>query len=173
MMHAPDEAPDDGATPPWRHGEADELSLIMREVLALAALARPAMARQLGLSLTEIWALEHVLDGPMGPVELSRRLSITSAASTVLARRLEDAGHLSRTPHPNDGRRTMLRVTPTALGRMFEVLGPLIADLEAVGAELDEHDRQVVIAYLTRVVGALTAVDRPDNSESEAHRPAG
>lgn len=145
----------DGDATPWHQREPDALTSALREVVTLGALIRPAVARQLELSLTEVWALEHLVAEPLGPVELSRRLEITSAASTVLVRRLEAAGHVSRRPHEADGRRTVLTPTPTALHRMFEVLNPMLDGLEAAGQELTGHDREIVTAYLTRVAEAL------------------
>ncbi|MGF1646704.1 MAG: hypothetical protein ACFCVF_07280 [Kineosporiaceae bacterium] len=66
-------APGDGV-----HAPAARLQAVLR----LAALARPALADRLGISLNEVWAVEHLMAEPMGPVELSRRLDITSASAT-------------------------------------------------------------------------------------------
>ena len=59
--------------------------------------------------------MEHLMGEPIGPVELSRRLHMTSASATVLVDRLEEAGHVVREPDPHDGRRRVVR--PTAAGR--------------------------------------------------------
>ncbi len=57
-------------------------------------------------------AMGHlVMSGPLSPGELSRRLDLTTAASTDAIDRLVDLGHVTRTPHPTE-RRSVL-VVPT------------------------------------------------------------
>ncbi len=90
-----------------QHGLSDPL----QELLVLARSVRFAMAARLGISESELHAMEHVVREPMGPVELSRRLDLTSAAATVLLHRLEQSGHVSRTPHPTDRRATLVEIT--------------------------------------------------------------
>ena len=142
----------DGSAGSPSGGLSDEL----RHLLALAALARPALARRLDLSVTETWAIEHLMGEPMGPVALAQRLDITSAASTVLVRRLETAGHVRREPHWRDRRRTVLRVTPEAEAAVREAIDPMIADLEAAAAPLDAAERELVAGYLRRVAEAVS-----------------
>jgi DNA-binding MarR family transcriptional regulator len=136
-------------------GGPEEPAVRLQALLRLAALARPALADRLGISLNEVWAVEHLMAEPMGPVELSRRLDITSASATVLARRLEATGHVTREPHPDDRRRTVLRPTPGAVGSVMSQLGPFLEDIAAAGAGLDEAQRAIVTEYLRRVEAAL------------------
>jgi DNA-binding MarR family transcriptional regulator len=54
---------------------------------------RAALARQAGISLTSLDALEHLeADGPLTQRDLGARLSLTSGAVTMLVDRLETAG---------------------------------------------------------------------------------
>ncbi len=129
------------------HGLSDPL----QELLVLARSVRFAMAARLGISETELHAMEHVLSEPMGPVELSRRLDLTSAAATVLLHRLVESGHVVRTPHPTDRRRQVLVPRPEGLVAVFEVLRPLLAGLDAVAMEFSDDEREVIGRYLERV----------------------
>lgn len=129
------------------HGLSDPL----QELLVLARSLRFAMAARLGISETELHAMEHVMSEPMGPVELSRRLDLTSAAATVLLHRLEASGHVSRTPHPSDRRRQVVAPRPEGLVAVFEQLRPLLTDLDAVALEFTEDEREVIGRYLERV----------------------
>src|SRR4028119_1489435 len=88
----------------------DPLQVAFREVLTLTSLARAVLARRLGLSVHDVEAMEQVMVSgePLGPVELSRRLGVTSAAATQSVHRLQAAGHVVRAPHPADGRRQVL-----------------------------------------------------------------
>jgi DNA-binding MarR family transcriptional regulator len=133
------------------HGLSDPL----RELLVLARSVRFAMAARLGISETELHAMEHVLSEPMGPVELSRRLDLTSAAATVLLHRLVESGHVVRTPHPTDRRRQVLVPRPEGLVQVFEVLRPLLAELDAVALEFTNGEREVIGRYLERVNDVL------------------
>lgn len=143
----------------WEQRSDDPLSEALRDVLRLAALARPLVARRLGLNVSEVWALEHLSDEPLGTVELARRLDMTSAAATTLTHRLEAAGHLTREPHPTDGRRTVLRPTPHAFAEMAPVMGPFLAELDEASATLSDAERQVIADYLTKVAAALSRLD--------------
>ena len=142
--------------PPWvaempQHGLADPL----QELLVLARSVRFAMAARLGISETELHAMEHVLSEPIGPVELSRRLDLTSAAATVLLHRLVESGHVVRTPHPTDRRRQVLVPRPEGVTQVFELLRPMLADLDAVALQFSEAEREVIARYLQRVNDAL------------------
>lgn len=144
--------------------QPDELSAALQDVLGLASRARPALARRLGISVTEVSAVEHLMAEPMGPVELSRHLEMTSAAATVLARRLETAGHVTREPHPADRRRTVLRPTPATAREALEQILPFVAEIDAAAATLDEEGRRAVATYLTAVresLERLVSDDRP------------
>jgi DNA-binding MarR family transcriptional regulator len=133
------------------HGLSDPL----QELLVLARSVRFAMAARLGVSETEMHAVEHVVSEPIGPVELSRRLDITSAAATVLLHRLEQSGHVLRTPHPTDRRRQVLVPRPEGLTQVFALLRPLIEALDGVAGEFTAEERQVIGRYLGRVNDVL------------------
>ncbi|MGF1661510.1 MAG: MarR family winged helix-turn-helix transcriptional regulator [Kineosporiaceae bacterium] len=136
-------------------GRPGELADALQSVLRLGARARPVLAQRLGISPTEVWAVEHLMIEPMGPVELARRLDMTSASATVLVRRLEATGHVAREPHPADRRRTVLRPTPTAVTAVVGHLRPFLEELDAAAAPLDADERRVVTDYLRRVETAL------------------
>ena len=133
------------------HGLSDPL----QELLVLARSVRFAMAARLGISETELHAMEHVMSEPIGPVELSRRLDLTSAAATVLLHRLQASGHVVRTPHPTDGRRQVLVPRPEGLVAVFEQLRPLLAGLDGVALEFTDAEREVIGRYLGRVNDVL------------------
>jgi DNA-binding MarR family transcriptional regulator len=133
------------------------LALALRRLMTASAQTGPALARRLGLSETETGAVEHLMDTPMGPVELSRRLGLTSAAGTLLVRRLEETGHVVREPHTTDHRRVVVRPTPRSEQLVLGAVLPLVADLEAAAADLDEDQRRTVEGYLERVSDIITA----------------
>ncbi|MFJ8623204.1 MarR family transcriptional regulator [Kitasatospora sp. NPDC093550] len=138
----------------------DELSAALREVLTLTQLARAALAERLHMPLTHVEAVEHVVIAknsgePIGPVELSRRLGVTSAAGTQSVNRLVSEGHMTRRPHPDDRRRQILDVTESGFAHVMGELTPLLdlvlgasgglSDAERVGAQ--RYLENVAVAY--------------------------
>lgn len=152
-MEAPDGPPGGSAElqERLRSRERDGLDEALRRFSFVAGDVRPALADRLGLSSTELRAIEHVMDEPMGPVELARRLGVTSAAGTTLVRRLESRGHLDRSPHPEDGRRVRLCATPNAYTAVAAVLVPLFDRLEAARAGMSDEELALVTSYLNAV----------------------
>ena len=136
--------------------EPDPLQLALREVLTLTSLARTVLARRLGLSVHDVEAMEQVMlaGEPLGPVELSRRLGVTSAATTQSVHRLQAAGHVVRTPHPADRRRQVLEVTPSGAAHVFSELGPLLALSARASDGLSPEQRVGVERFLAGVADA-------------------
>ena len=142
--------------PPGPPSPPDPLQLALREVLTLTSLARTVLARRLGLSVHDVEAMEHVMLArePLGPVELSRRLGVTSAAATQSVHRLQAAGHVVRNAHPDDRRRQVLAVTPSGAAHVFTELGPLLALSARASEGLSEPERAAVQRFLTGIADA-------------------
>ena len=143
------------ATRPPGAPEGSQVARALYEVLRATPDSRVAVAHRLGLNLSEVDAMEHLMGGPIGPVELSRRLHMTSASATALVHRLESAGHVVREPDPTDGRRLLVRPTPQGARAVYAQIGPIIADLVAAEDGMTSGERDVVLAYLRRVVEVL------------------
>jgi DNA-binding MarR family transcriptional regulator len=150
------------------HPEADwptsRVSTLLYEVLHRTAETRTAMARRLGLNPSEVDAMEHLMAEPMGPVELSRRLHMTSASATVLVDRLEEAGHVAREADPEDRRRRVVRPTDQGAGAVMAQVSPLVTDLVAAEDPLTAKERVAVERYLERVLAVLAAHAEHDPS---------
>ena len=136
--------------------DLDPLQVALREVLTLTALARTVLARRLGLSVHDVEAMEQVMlaGEPLGPVELSRRLGVTSAAATQSVHRLQAAGHVVRTPHPGYRRRQVLQVTPSGAAHVFSELGPLLALSARASPGLSDAERVGVERFLAGIADA-------------------
>lgn len=152
----------DGGRQGGGQGGGDELSRALREVLTLTQLARAALAERLGMPLTNVEAVEHVAmarnaGAPIGPVELSRRLGVTSAAGTQSVNRLVTEGHLVRHPHPQDRRRQILDVTDDGLTHVMGELGPLLALVHRASDGLAETELAGARHYLDNLATAYRA----------------
>lgn len=158
-----DAAPATAFADAWQQtGSLDAL----RELSDAAARVRPIVARQAGLSETELGALEHLVRGPLGPAELSRLLDVSTAAGTGIVDRLASHGHVTREPHEGDRRRT--RVTVTASGReeVLQRLMPMFVSLQRLDASFDADERAIVERYLRGAIDAFRAVTGPPAGSS-------
>lgn len=101
-------------------------------------------------------AVAHLAQrGALAPGELGALLGLSSGGVSALVQRLEHAGDVLRAAHPSDGRRSLLRLSPALVRRAERALGPLVADVEALAAQLDEDERRLVTRFLARLA-ALT-----------------
>jgi DNA-binding MarR family transcriptional regulator len=162
-----------------RSGSALPADLVaMRELLDVVTLTRSALARTLRMSVHDVAVMELLmLAGPgdeLGPVELSRRLGVSSAATTQALTRLQEAGHLTREPHPGDRRRRVLRVTSSGRAHVLRALGPMLELLAAHSRRLSEEERGTVTRYLagqTQAYRAYLALPGPGGDSTPTELP--
>ncbi|QFY11968.1 MarR family transcriptional regulator [Nonomuraea phyllanthi] len=129
----------------------------IREVLRDSPDVHRALARRLGIGVTDVLALDHVTFSPtpLGVVELGHLLGIRSASATVLVERLVDTGHLVKVPHGQDRRRLSLHPTEHARAEVTAALAPLVAELRGITDALDAPTAAAVLAFLQQVRDAL------------------
>jgi DNA-binding MarR family transcriptional regulator len=88
------------------------------------------LARILGVNETDLRCLEILLGvEETAPRELSETLGLTTGSVTAMLDRLEKLGYLTRSPHPTDRRKTVVRVTPDLAQRAYGLMGPLLDDV--------------------------------------------
>ena len=161
-----------GDMPPRRRTDASAASLqaavpgwqstptltALEELLDAAASVPSAVARRADLSTSELHALRHLARGPLGPADLARILGVTTAASSGVVDRLVARGHAVREPHPLDGRRTQVTITPAGLADAIGHLAPMFSGLAAVDAALTPPQREVVERYLRGAAAAIRSL---------------
>ena len=143
---------------PFEGWKQTETLTRLRELVNVAAQVRPAVATRAGLSASELVALEHLFAEPLGPAELSRRLQVTSAATSQILDRLGHRGHVEREAHPTDGRRTVVRLTDSGRAEVLEHLMPMFRALAEMDADLEDREREAVSRYLLRATAAFRSV---------------
>jgi DNA-binding MarR family transcriptional regulator len=115
-----------------------------------------AVAREVGVSVPELLALQHLAGGPgLGPSELARRLQLTSGSITGLVDRLEAEGRAVRAPHPSDRRRVVVLRTPKAdedLRGESEALAEAVTEL---AGGLSEDERRVLARFLQQLIDVI------------------
>jgi len=109
------------------------------------------LARLMGVNETDLRCLEILLAvDEITPRELSRQLGLTTGSVTTMLDRLEKLAYLTRTPHPSDRRKTLIRVTPEAAQRAFGLIGPFLDDAgRKVFDRYTPEQLELVIDYLT------------------------
>ena len=128
----------------------------LQELVEVAEAVPAAVARQAGLSTSELHSLRHLMRGPMGPVDLAKVLGVTSAASSGVVDRLCSRGHAERRAHPDDGRRTEVVITDSGRAEVTARLRPMFVGLAALDATLTDEERVVVERYLRGATAAMT-----------------
>jgi DNA-binding MarR family transcriptional regulator len=130
----------------------------LQELVDVAAQVPHEVARKAGLSTSELHSLRHLMDTPMGPVELARALGVTSAASSGVVDRLVARGHAERRPHQDDGRRTEVVITESGRVEVFALLAPMFAALSQLDSSLTDAERDLVERYLRGATAAMRAL---------------
>jgi DNA-binding MarR family transcriptional regulator len=134
---------------------------VVRTGTAFVALANRVLSDyQLSAAARQALA---VLDGagePLSPTEIARRLIISTASVTSLLDTLERRELVERRPDPNDRRGLLIAITPAAQRLVQQYVPQIVALQTAVMNDIDEHDRQQVIAVLRRIGQAIAAAQQ-------------
>jgi DNA-binding MarR family transcriptional regulator len=129
---------------------------------------RAALARALGVGLTDLDALEHLeLDGPLTQTELGDRLLLSSGGVTLLVDRLERLGAVRRRAHPTDRRVTLVELVPDPdLVRHLPALDAYHEALCTAAADLTDDVRAGIVGFL----GTLATHATRTSDTLPAHR---
>jgi DNA-binding MarR family transcriptional regulator len=117
------------------------------------------VARQLGLSVTDLECLEVAYYDevqPVTPGRLSKLMGLSPGSITTSLKNLEHAGLIRREPDPTDGRRILLRFIPgsrATINAWFEPVNRNLADLDGT---LDSEELANIKKYF---MGLLKIID--------------
>lgn len=137
---------------------ADHITEATRRLDVAVSTLTTAFARDVGISVPELLALENLeTDGGLGPSELARRLQLSTGAVTALVDRLEAGGHASRTAHPSDRRRVVVTRTAKASDDLAREAAPLEREIRRLAENLSDDEREVVGRFLDAFI---TIVER-------------
>lgn len=105
------------------------------------------------------------------PGAIATHLGISSASTTKLLDRLEEAGHIVRSPHPSDRRALAITITDQTREAAMQTVGRLQAKRFHAAARLTPEERAVVVRFLDDMTDqiavkneAWTNESRPDHS---------
>ena len=114
---------------------------------------RSRIRDHMNINEKDMLALRHVMHAhqhgnPLGPTDLSRLLSISTASTTALIDRLVSSGHVQRQLHPTDRRALKLIPTDKSNVEIHETLGRLHERMMEVASSLSPEEAEVVIRFL-------------------------
>jgi DNA-binding MarR family transcriptional regulator len=159
----------DGSVAQERTLDAERLlELLYRRDVALSA-RRSVIARMLRVTETELLALIHLLhQGDLAPSRIAELLDLSSGGATALVQRLAAGGHITRHPHPNDRRSTLLRIAPRTAAALADADKSLLPALDALSDKLSGEQQATVAAFLSELADLfeeLAAAQRGERSQ--------
>lgn len=120
--------------------------------------------RLAGALRTDVGGLEvmdHLIAlGPTTPSALATRLGTSTAAMSLVLNRLEDAGHITRARHPEDGRKLVVTAAPTSTDRAWELISPLTAQIDALVAGYTPAQQDLVEGFLDAVLALYDVAEQ-------------
>jgi DNA-binding MarR family transcriptional regulator len=115
-----------------------------------------AVAEQLKLNVTDLRALELVLDEPgLTPGRLAERSGLTTGAVTGVVDRLEKAGYVERRSDANDRRRAVL-VATTAAEEVRHALARIDETVESLLGGYSPDQQDAIRAFLDATASAVS-----------------
>ncbi len=146
-------------------GEADSssqvqkhpASVLVRQVLVLNEQMEFIMQRELDVNETDFQAMQHLMqEGSMSPGELAQLLHLTPAAATTVIDRLVKKGHVNRSPHPTDRRRSLISPNRESVRTAMGWLMPMSLDVDKLVRDYDHSEQDIIVNFLNGVVGAMS-----------------
>jgi DNA-binding MarR family transcriptional regulator len=129
-----------------------------------------AAATVFGVNRTDLRLLGALTDGALTAGQVADAVRLSPAAATAAVQRLVARGHLTREADPNDRRRAVVALTPSARRLVEQIYGPVAAAAVAVlqrwtAAELEliadflERGRTLQLVEADRVRGMIAESD--------------
>ncbi|MER5813440.1 MarR family transcriptional regulator [Streptomyces sp. NPDC002033] len=132
----------------------------MDQYVALGLIGQQEVAQLLGLNVTDLTCLGHILgagDTPLAAGDLAALTNLTTGAVTGVLNRLERAGYAHRQPDPADRRRVRVVADPAAAARVFAVYEPFYDRLGALFAAYSPDEIAVIADWFGRATAEMRA----------------
>ncbi len=128
---------------------------LVREHAAASMRYAAALAKSMGLEVSELMALEHLqAAGPMTLRRLGERLSMSPGAVTALVDRLEARGYVVRVPNPEDRRSALVCLAEAGVYAPLEHLRPYVQEMRGLESGLSDEEREAVARFLREATEA-------------------
>jgi len=101
----------------------------------------------------------RALGETMSPTDLSKRLHISTASTTLLVDRLVHSGHVERHPHPTDRRSVLLEATESSNDEVKSTLGTMHEQMMDVASDLSIADAGIILKFF-RQMNSVVSIER-------------
>ncbi len=122
-------------------------------------MSRAQAARSCGYSANQFSALGLIsIDGPITPVDLSARLTMTSGSVTALLDRLQHDDLIRREANPDDRRSILIHTTDRGEALLAASVSDFDRRVSTVADELDPEEREILDRLLVTLRHAFDAL---------------
>lgn len=90
------------------------------------------------------------------PSMIAQALGISTASTTKLLDRLEEAGHIRRSSHPTDRRALVITIEPSARRSAMRTVGTIHARRVTAARRLSPEERAIVTGFLEDMAAQLS-----------------
>lgn len=130
-----------------------EIGTQLREFVVLSRAFERQVGQALTVNPTDLNAMEHLMvAGSLTPSELSRRLDISTAATTLVVDRLVALGHAQRDAHASDRRKVVVTPAAASVAKAVKTLMPVIGGVATVTRDLTPEESAIIGSFLSRVL---------------------
>lgn len=130
----------------------------LRRILRVTELNSRELARQSELTASQLLVMQHVAQaGKALPSAIARAVDLKQATVTVLVKKLEQIGLVTRTRDTEDRRRVWVELTDTGQKTLDRSPDLLQNRFERGFESLEEWEQAMIIATLERIASLLDA----------------
>ncbi len=133
----------------------DRVGTALIHMIRRAEEAQERAARWQGMHPTDFRCLGflHLKGVPVSPGDIISHLGLTSGAGTALLDRLESAGYIARTRHPEDRRSVLIVLDTAAAAEPLALHERIRAEYHLGTAEFSDADLNAIARFLNRIEG--------------------
>jgi len=119
------------------------------------------LAGALRTDVSGLEVMDHLIAlGPTTPSTLATQLGTSTAAMSLVLNRLEDAGHITRQRHPEDGRKLVVTAAPASSDQVWDLVSPQITAIDALIAGYTPEQQDLVEGFLDAVLALYDDTER-------------
>ncbi|MGC7402554.1 MarR family winged helix-turn-helix transcriptional regulator [Pandoraea pneumonica] len=127
-----------------------------RRLAVYTALYHAALAEQLGLNVTDLNALDLILElESITAGQLAELMGVSSGGITTVIDRLERAGFVEREKNPHDRRMVMIHPIESRCAQIEQFLSSVSRELTAVSAAYDHNELAAIHDFLVQSIRTL------------------
>ncbi|MFZ2502487.1 MAG: MarR family transcriptional regulator [Nocardioides sp.] len=133
--------------------DGDAMRDLLMQLLSEQLRFRHVVQDALGVDYAGLSAMLHLAQvGSDTPTAIAGTLETSTAATSLVLKRLEASGHISRQPHPTDRRKVVVAPVRESLAAAREHSRPVTEGIDELAAALTPEDRATVTAFLDALV---------------------